>query len=252
MSDDAAFPLKWTFPARTLAPGGRILVFASGKDRAPAAGELHTNFGMDGAGEYLALAAPDGTVLSAFAPMFPPQREGISYGSAPSLAESRPIHLGIGCRYRVATGTTTGWQTLGYFDGGWSAGQLAVGFDVDGDYDSIIGAGSDTEAAMYDLRSSCYARIPFTVADPTLVRALVLRMKYDDGFDAFINGVKVASRYMEANPQWDSFSTENRIDALNDRYEVFDADAALGALVAGQNVLAIQACNFTANALSIS
>ncbi len=35
LSDDAAQPLKWTFPATLLPPGGHLLVWASGKDRRP-------------------------------------------------------------------------------------------------------------------------------------------------------------------------------------------------------------------------
>ncbi len=35
LSDDAAAPLKWTFPALTLKPGQYLLVWASGKDRRP-------------------------------------------------------------------------------------------------------------------------------------------------------------------------------------------------------------------------
>src|SRR5262245_17871907 len=35
LSDDAALPFKWTFRDTSLAPGGFLLVFASGKDRQP-------------------------------------------------------------------------------------------------------------------------------------------------------------------------------------------------------------------------
>src|SRR6185369_17164059 len=34
LTDDAGIPLKWRFPATTVAPGGILVVFASGKDRA--------------------------------------------------------------------------------------------------------------------------------------------------------------------------------------------------------------------------
>ena len=61
--------------------GGYLLVFASGKDRAVAGQELHTNFSLEQMGEYLALVMPDGTtVADSFAP-FPAQVANISYGS---------------------------------------------------------------------------------------------------------------------------------------------------------------------------
>ncbi len=63
LTDDPENPALWTFPARTLPAGGYLVVFASGKNRTPASGNLHTGFRLDGSsGEYLALVRPDGTV----------------------------------------------------------------------------------------------------------------------------------------------------------------------------------------------
>ena len=61
-----------------------MLVFASGKNRSVAGSELHTNFNIAKAGEYLALVAPDGSTViaefgSATSPL-PAQFEGVSYG----------------------------------------------------------------------------------------------------------------------------------------------------------------------------
>jgi hypothetical protein len=73
----------WTFPATVLPPGGSVLVFASGKDRRVSGAELHANFKLDGDGEYLALVEPNGaTVAQEFAPEYPAQYDGISYGLA--------------------------------------------------------------------------------------------------------------------------------------------------------------------------
>ena len=69
LTDDPQDTSKWVFPARTLAAGGFLVVFASGKNRAPAApANLHTNFQLDGNGEYLALHKPDGTLADVFQP----------------------------------------------------------------------------------------------------------------------------------------------------------------------------------------
>lgn len=80
LSDDSEDLGKWEFPELTLAPGAYFLVYASGKDRREASGSLHTNFRLGGSGEFLALSRPDGAVVHAFAPQFPRQREGFSYG----------------------------------------------------------------------------------------------------------------------------------------------------------------------------
>ncbi|MGI9243438.1 MAG: lamin tail domain-containing protein, partial [Verrucomicrobiales bacterium] len=80
LSDAPLNPTKWQLPAGTnLGAGGHLVVFASGKDRAAAGSELHTNFRLDSSGEGLSLIAPDGsTVISQIG--FPSQIPDISYG----------------------------------------------------------------------------------------------------------------------------------------------------------------------------
>lgn len=81
LTDNSANPTRWTFPNTTLEPGGYLVVFASGKDRAVAGSELHTNFSLSSNGEYLALVKPDGfTRVSEFTPTYPEQRVDVSYG----------------------------------------------------------------------------------------------------------------------------------------------------------------------------
>ncbi len=58
LSDDGS--PDWTLPAASLAPGGQLLVFASGKDRAD--GELHASFSLDALGDAVFLHMPDGCV----------------------------------------------------------------------------------------------------------------------------------------------------------------------------------------------
>ena len=92
LTDDVTKPSKWVFPATVLAPNGRLIVWASEKDRN--AGQLHTNFQLDQDGEYLALIAPGGAVSSLFNP-FPFQSKNVSFGS------------GIGGNVTVTDGTPT-------------------------------------------------------------------------------------------------------------------------------------------------
>ncbi len=81
LTDDETNLTKWRFPNRTLAAGARLIVFASEKNRA-ATGQLHTNFKLATGGEFLALVNPAGEIESSFAPIYPPQRENVSYGRA--------------------------------------------------------------------------------------------------------------------------------------------------------------------------
>jgi len=83
LTDQAANLTKWQFPSTNLPPAAYMLVFASGKNRVVAGNPLHTNFRLDSGGCYLALVKPDGvTVTSEFAPVYPGQRSGVSYGTA--------------------------------------------------------------------------------------------------------------------------------------------------------------------------
>lgn len=71
----------WTFPPATLGPQSFLVVFASGKNRTNLAdGPLHTDFRLDGGGEYLGLRDAEGRIISEFAPSFPPQRKNVAYG----------------------------------------------------------------------------------------------------------------------------------------------------------------------------
>ena len=79
LTDDPRNVPQWVIPTCEIGPREFLVIFASRKDRV--GDELHTSFELDADGEYLALIRPDGaTVESQFAPAYPAQYEGISYG----------------------------------------------------------------------------------------------------------------------------------------------------------------------------
>jgi hypothetical protein len=92
LSDRIDVPTRWRFPAVTLGPGQRLLVFASGKNRL--GGELHCSFRLDAEGEYLGLFDAAGRVVDEFRPTFPAQVEDVSFGrpgdSEPSQSLAQP------------------------------------------------------------------------------------------------------------------------------------------------------------------
>ncbi len=81
LTDDPAVPGKWVLPARTLAPGGFLVIFLSEKNRAPASGQLHANFSLKLSGGRLRLykGGTPRELISAFDPL-PAQQPGLSYG----------------------------------------------------------------------------------------------------------------------------------------------------------------------------
>jgi hypothetical protein len=80
LTDEQSRLTKWPFPARQIAAGEFLVVFASGKDRRPAQGYLHTNFRLAGEGGYLALTKPDGRTAHHQYTFYPGQRPNVSYG----------------------------------------------------------------------------------------------------------------------------------------------------------------------------
>ena len=80
LTDDPEVPDQWKFPETLLQAGAFLVVFASGKDRAVAGQELHTNFKLSTDGEYLGLYKPDESVADEFSPAFPQQATDVSYG----------------------------------------------------------------------------------------------------------------------------------------------------------------------------
>jgi len=83
LTDSAADLSRWTFPPVSIAPGGYLIIFASGAQASPdPMGKIHASFSLRAGGEYLALVQPDGlTIASEFAPEFPPQQSDVSFGT---------------------------------------------------------------------------------------------------------------------------------------------------------------------------
>ena len=126
---------KWRMPATTLPAGGYLVVFASGKDRATVGAELHTNFALDGGGEYLALVEPDGvTIANEFAPAYPDQFSDMSYGNGEQVESTILIRSGDTARYLVPADATSeeNWYLAAFNDSTWAAGSTGLGFDANG------------------------------------------------------------------------------------------------------------------------
>ncbi|MGA4579421.1 lamin tail domain-containing protein [Limisphaera sp. VF-2] len=80
LTDNAAQPAKWRFPAGTLVgPRSYMLVLASGRDT-NVQGRLHTNFRLSASPGYLGLFTPNGEPVSVFSPSYPQQYTDVSYG----------------------------------------------------------------------------------------------------------------------------------------------------------------------------
>ena len=85
LTDNPALPRKWPLPDATIAPGGFLHIWASGKNRSPANGPYHASFALsNAANSYLALVNPDGQPVTLFTypEQFADQSGGLATGSA--------------------------------------------------------------------------------------------------------------------------------------------------------------------------
>ncbi len=119
-----------------------------------------------------------------------------------------------------------------------------VGYERGNGYASYISY--DLESAMYGITESCYVRILFTLGAEDLAgfNYLTLRMRYDDGFRAYLNGRQIAVANAPASPAWNDGAIASHSDGDARVLQAFNCSVALDDLQAGDNLLAIHGLNY--------
>jgi len=150
----------------------------------------------------------------------------------------------------AAQGTYASWGTSFRLVGDTAAGGLAVQSEVaeadaPGAFRDLIG--TNLETAMLDVGTSAFVRIPFTVADPGAFENMFLRMKYEDGFAAYLNGVEVARRNAPDVLLYTARATADRSTEAAIVNEDINVSEHLGLVRAGGNILAFHGLNDVAS-----
>ena len=212
LTDDSEDLTKWTFAKAPFNNEGYMVIFASGKDRNGPLDELHTNFKISSSGDgYLALVEPDGITVVSEYKNYSKQFEDISYGSGYGDPEDvKLLKSGDNARWIVPEAAIGGWTEATFDDSSWSLAETGIGYDRSVKYLPHIGEGGDLMDAMRGVNATAYIRVPFTVNDLSGLSNLILRMKWEDGFVAYLNGTKIKSMSAPENPQWNSEATTNR------------------------------------------
>ena len=156
------------------------------------------------------------------------------------ISESYPVYI------HVPIDDTLGlsWTTQGFIpDSDWTDGTTitGVGYERTSGYESLIG--TDVEGDMYQVSTSVYCRMEFYCDSVEPIEELLLDMKYDDGFIAYINGTEV---YRTTNITSDvpgDASARNHEAGYS--YEQFDISSYKYLLNAGTNILAIHGINYS-------
>jgi len=135
------------------------------------------------------------------------------------------------------------WLAIDFNDSTWIRGRNGAGYERSSGYQSLISSALNFRTQMYNKTESVYLRYAFDLDDPAVIERLTLRMKYDDGFVAYLNGIRVASANAPAATQWNSGATTTHEDSLAIQFESFDITSRNDQLKAGKNILAIHGLN---------
>ena len=139
------------------------------------------------------------------------------------------------------------WNALAFDDSTWLTGPTPIGYETSSGYEKRIATN------LGDMRNkyiSVYARRTFSVDDPSQLTALLLAVDVDDGYIAYINGVRVSALAAPASPKYDQAATANREACCGTGTPTgpcppaqIDLSKYIKDLVPGENVLAVQVHN---------
>ena len=145
----------------------------------------------------------------------------------------------------VPIGTISGdWKgSLPFDDSTWISGTGGVGYERSTGYEQFFSI--DVQDQMYGRNATCYIRIPFDLPAESIddLTSLRLKVRYDDGFVAYLNGVEVQRASFNGNSSWNSSASMNRSDVEAINLEMFDISGYADQVRAGENILAIQGLN---------
>lgn len=271
LTDNSLNKKQWTFPAVSIPANGTLLVWASGKNRINPAAPLHTNFSLTKAGGFLGLYYPHPSTgapvrSDTLGASYPAQAPDVSYGISNQQNVATLVGSGQNGRYRVlannATGQTNysgsnyaggdigtglagGWNVSpGFNDASWTIGATGIGFDTGSDGVSLIPwIAGNCQSVMQGINPSiCFRRV-FPVPNPAAYTTYKLRMKYEDGFVAWLNGTEIGRANAPASLGHNSTAAGNLNETIVNSWTEFTIPSSL--VLTGNNVLAIQGLNIT-------
>ena len=130
---------------------------------------------------------------------------------------------------------SSSWKTTNFNDAGWSSGLAQLGYG-DGDEAATIGFGSDPNNKYL----TTYFRHAFTIVDPTVFGALLVRLLRDDGGVVYLNGTEIFRSNMGGGAPL--YLTEARSTAAgaDESTQYYNTNVPPALLRAGTNVIAVE------------
>ena len=247
LSDDPSDPFKWPVPTTaSIAAGGFLLFMADGHDAAPGqtfprgywpwrnftTEKYHTNFNLASEGETLTLTQATGITS-----------EDLVSASTP--APVAPATVAVWKYKDNGSDQSTQWRARIFDDAAWASGPAELGY---GDAPATtVSYGSDVN----NKHITTYFRRTFSVANPAIYHGLTLKLLVDDGCIVYLNGAEVVRRNMPA-ADVDYKTLATVAVGGTDESAFFTYHIPASGLVAGNNVLAVEVHQATANSSDLS
>ncbi|UCG55979.1 MAG: lamin tail domain-containing protein [Phycisphaerales bacterium] len=192
---------------------------------------------------------PDG---SAYYEFFELPTPGVANAAVPTLTTTVTTLVAEDADKRViipasADHVDDAWKSEPAFDdSAWidvTGGPGGVGYERGSGYEDLISL--DVQDQMYDQNTSCYIRVPFTVDANDLAdfTDMTLKVRFDDAFVMYLNGVDVARENFAGTPTWDSAADASHEASAQSFDPEVDISEHIADLRVGQNLLAIHALN---------
>jgi spore coat protein CotH len=140
------------------------------------------------------------------------------------------------------------WVELDFDDSPWKKGQNGAGYETQRGFEKQLSEAFNFAGEPGKQPTSIYMRLPFDLDDVAQVRErgdLVLRVKFDDGFVAYLNGERVAAANAPDAPKWNSVATGPHDDNAALQFQSFDISKHKEKLREGKNVLAVHGLNIS-------
>ncbi|MFA9392030.1 MAG: lamin tail domain-containing protein [Prolixibacteraceae bacterium] len=195
-------------------------------------------------GAQLSMTTSEGSIYYTTNGTDPAQWQTVSGGGATSFIEENATKKVLVPKQDIGTN----WYSNIHFDD--SAWQICsglpggVGYETSSGYEDLISLNVQNEMTSSgpNPNASCYIRIPFTLDSDDIsgLTSLMLKMSYDDGFVAYLNGKEVAKVNMPGTIQWNSLSQGSHEAGSAESINITEF---INLLIAGDNVLAIQGAN---------
>jgi hypothetical protein len=141
--------------------------------------------------------------------------------------------------------TPANWYQPEFNDSLWAIGKAGFGYGDD-----------DDQTVVPEQTLSVFLRKKFIVPDTSAILTGVFHADYDDGFIAYLNGVKIAGANVTDNPLWNTLATVAHEAVMYsggkpDRFDI-DTKTLKSILKNGENVLCIEVHNFVVTSPDLS